>query len=314
MLLLIVPKQNNAQDSTVVNEYFIKYPKKLMVRVYLAQKFAPLTISSASKELSYNTNTKLNLGAGVSYRGFTLNLSYGFKFLNKEKGGKTTGLDLQLNLFPEKWVIDLLGSYRKGFYLDPKNNSESGLALTNYYHRPDIQRNITGLSVFRVANANKFSYRAAITQNEQQIKSAGSLLFGGNAYFGMIKGDSTLVPSKVSSSFEQAGVDKVSFVSIGPGIGYAYTLVSGKFFITGSAIATADVNFSNEETAGSQNKQVTVTPGAIYKAALGFNSSDWSVTANIVGNALYVGSKVSEKEYFLPTGIMRFIIARKFGN
>src|SRR5215216_5315036 len=107
LLSSISPTGSNAQDSTVVNEYFIKYPKKLMVRVYLAQKFAPLTISSASKELSYNTNTKLNLGAGVSYRGFTLNLFYGFKFLNKEKGGKTTGLDLQLNLFPEKWVIDL---------------------------------------------------------------------------------------------------------------------------------------------------------------------------------------------------------------
>jgi hypothetical protein len=315
-LLLITPGIINAQaDSAVSNGYYIKYPKKLMARLYLAQKFAPLTISSAARELDYKTNSKLNLGIGASYRGVTLNFAYGFTSLNKDRGGKTTGLDLQINLFPQKWAVDILASFRKGFYIDPKNNAETGLGLVNYYQRPDIKRNITGLSAFRVPNADRFSYRAAITQNDQQIKSAGSILFGGEAYVGMLKGDSAFVPDKVSSSFEQTGITKVNFVSIGPGLGYAYTLVFAKqFFITGSGIATLHLNFSNEENSGSKNKQTTLTPGALYKAALGYNSSDWSVTANIIGNAIYIGSESSDKEYFLPTGIMRFIIAYKFGN
>ncbi|MEO7800667.1 MAG: DUF4421 family protein, partial [Ginsengibacter sp.] len=162
--LLIMPDQGHAQaDSTVVNNYFIRYPKKLMIRTFLAQKFAPLTISGPVKELNYKTNSKLNLGAGFTYRAVTLNLSYGFGFLNKDRGGKTKGLDFQFHVYPHKWAIDVLGSFRKGFYLDPKNNNGSGLNLSNYYQRPDIKRNISGVSIFRLPNADRFSYRAAIS-------------------------------------------------------------------------------------------------------------------------------------------------------
>ncbi len=86
----------------------------------------------------------------------TLNLSYGFNILNKDKGrGDTKGLDLQLHIYPKRWAIDLLGSFLKGYYLDPKANN--GLDLTKYYQRPDISRNILGLSIFRVSNSDKFS-------------------------------------------------------------------------------------------------------------------------------------------------------------
>ena len=123
----------------------------------------------------------------------------GFGFLNPDKGrGKTKGLDLQLRLYPRKWAIDVLGTFIKSYYLDPED--ENGLRLTNYYLRPDIKRDVIGISAFRVANADKFSYRAAITQNEWQTKSAGSLLYGGEIYYGQVKGDSAIVPNKVSNN------------------------------------------------------------------------------------------------------------------
>ncbi|MEP6596896.1 MAG: DUF4421 domain-containing protein [Ginsengibacter sp.] len=316
-MLVIKPGISIAQkDTTIDNGYYITYPDKLMVRLFLSQKYAPFTISAPVKELNYKTNSKLNLGIGATYRSFTLNVSYGFKFLTKENGKtQTKGLDFQLHQYPHQWAIDLLGTFRKGYNLDPKNNDKSGLNLVNYYQRPDVKRDIVGFSVFRVPNSGKFSYRAALTQNDWQTKSAGSLLFGGEAYYGMMKGDSALVPARVSSSFEQAGIDKINFLSIGPGVGYAYTLVLEKnFFITGSVIGSLAANFSTEQKAGEKNKEVALIPDAVYKGAIGYNSADWSVSANIIGNALYVGSKSSSKEYFLPTGTLRFIIARKFGH
>ncbi len=139
-------------------------------------------------------------------------------------------------------------------------------------------------------------------------------MYGGEAYFGAVKGDSALVPGQVSSNFKQAGIDRVNFLSIGPGIGYAYTLVVGKnFFISASAIGSLDVNFSSEEKSGSKMKATSIIPGGIYKGAVGYNSDVWSVSATITGNALYVGSKSSAKEYFIPTGNLRFTVARKFG-
>jgi Domain of unknown function (DUF4421) len=313
---LLVSTVTFAQSKHVFDSsYYITYPNKLILRVYLSRKFAPFTISSSSKEdLNYKTNSKLNLGAGFTYRILTINLSYGFNFLNQDKGrGDTKGLDLQFHIYPRKWAVDLLGAFLKGYYLDPKANN--GLALTDYYKRPDLHRNIVGLSMFRVANADKFSYRAALNQKDWQIKSAGSLLIGAETYYGIVKADSALVPSKAGSNYTQAGIDKINFFSIGPGIGYAYTLVISKhLFITGSAIGSLNINISSEQNNGSKNSKTKVIPGGIYKAAMGYNSHIWCVSATLQGNALYAASEASSKEYFLPTGSINLVVARRIGG
>jgi hypothetical protein len=310
--IFLISAFTTSAQAPVDNGYFVTYPGSLMVRLYLSQKFVPFTISSPNEqELNYKTNSKLNLGIGATYNNFTANLSYGFKFLNKDNGkGTTKGLNLQIHMFPNKWAIDLLGTFVKGNYLDPKDNN--GLNLVKYYLRPDLTRDVVGISMFRVKNSNRFSYRAAAIQNEMQTKSAGTLLYGGEAYYGSIKSDSALVPPRVNNIYEQDGINKYHFFSIGPGIGYAYTLVMHThFFISGTVIATADLNFSSEEMAGKKNSKVSVEPGGIFKAAIGYNSGNWSICANTAGNLLYTGSAASSKEYFLPTGNIQIVLAKK---
>ena len=83
-MLVIKPDFSMAQKDTAVdNGYYITYPDKLMVRLFLSQKYAPFTISGVEKELIYKTSSKLNFGAGFTYRSFTLNPSYGLPFLVK---------------------------------------------------------------------------------------------------------------------------------------------------------------------------------------------------------------------------------------
>ena len=315
-IIAMRPDKCIAQKTSVDNGYYITYPDKLMLRLYLSQSFAPFTISAPgnNKDLNYKTNSKLNLGIGATYRNLTLDLSYGFKFLNPDKGrGTTKGLDFQFHLFPHKWAIDLLGTFIKGYYLDPKDNN--GLNLVNYYQRPDFKRDVIGIAAFRVPNANRFSYQAALTQNDWQTKSAGSLLYGGEAYYGIVKGDSVLVPNQVGYNFPQAGINEINFFSVGPGIGYAYTLVISKnFFITGSVIGSLDVNFSTEKGPSDNRSKISLLPGGVYKGAIGYNSNTWSISANLTGNALYAGSASSSKEYFLPSGNLRIIIAKKIGR
>ena len=315
-IFIIKPAITHAQNKiSIDNGYFITNPDKLMLTFFVLQKFAPFTISADgnNNELNYKTNSKLNLGVGVTYRGFTVNLSYGFSFLNKDNGqGATKGLDVQFHLFPNKWAIDLLGTFRKGYYLDPKDNN--GLRLATFYQRPDVKRDIIGFSFFRVPNSAKFSYKAALTQIDWQTKSAGSLLYGGEFYYGLVEGDSALVPSRANNNFLQAGINKINFFSIGPGVGYAYTLVIDKnYFITGSVVGTLDINYSTEDRASGKYNKFSLLPGGIYKGAIGYNSSSWSISANSTGNLLYAGSKSSAKEYFLPTGNFRFILAKKIG-
>lgn len=314
MTALLFSANSFAQDTaSIYNGYYRVYPDKFIIRAYVSNKFAPLTISSSNKyDLNYRTNSKVTLGAGFTYKALTLNLAYGFKFLNPDKGkGDTKGLDLQVHVYARKWVVDIIGAFVKGYYLDPTD--QNGLGLSDYYKRPDLHRNIVGISGYKIHNPDKFSYRAAFNQKDWQTKSAGSFLYGGEIYHGTVKGDSALVPSGAGSNYLQKGIDKINFFSIGPGIGYAYTLViSTHFFITGSATGSINLNSSNEENNGTKNSKVKVLPGGTYKVALGYNSSTWSVTAGVLGNALYAGSSVTRKEYFLPTGDLNFIVARKF--
>ena len=316
IFILLFSTQGFSQGTDSTHDrYYIVYPDKFILRLYLSNKFAPFTISSSSKQdLNYKTNSKLGLGAGFTYKALTLNLAYGFNFLNPDKGrGNTKGLDLQVHLYPTKWAIDIIGAFVRGYYLNPSDNN--GLDLSSYYKRPDLHRNIVGLSVYRVANSDKFSFRAAFNQKDWQTKSAGSLLYGAETYYGIVKADSALVPSLAGTNYLQAGINKINFFSIGPGIGYAYTLVlSRHFFITGSAIASINFNISAEENNGNSNSKVKVLPGGDYKAAFGYNSSSWSITAALLGNALYAGSAASTKEYFLPTGNVNFVVAKKIGS
>jgi hypothetical protein len=311
----VANKINRDTATSVNNGYYIVYPKEVIVRIYLTNKFAPFTISSNNKEdLNYKTNLKLGLGAGFTYKALTLNLAYGFNFLNPDKGkGKTKGLDLQLHLYPNKWAIDFTGAFLNGYYLDPKDYN--GLNLTDYYKRPDLHRNILALSVYRIANQGKFSYKASFNQKDWQIRSAGSFLYGGETHYGIVKGDSALVPAASGTNYVQAGIDQIRFFGIGPGIGYAYTLVMGRhFFITASAIVSLNIEVSDEERGLNKNEVTKILPGGNYKAAIGYNSSTWSLTAGLLGNAVYAASAASKKEYFLPTGNVNLVLARKFGT
>ena len=314
LLLIFIPCSLTAQKVTPHDSsYYVIYPKTVTARIYLSKKYAPFTLPATGNvnDLEYRPNTKLNLGIGATYNNYTLNVAYGFGFLNNKNidKGKTKGLDLHFHLFPNKLTVDVLGIFHKGYYLVPKGYAAAN--TNSYYYRPDVKLTMLGIAAYRVPNGSKFSYRAAFVQNEWQKKSAGSVLFGGEAYYVSFGGDSTLVPKQIQSGYPQAGIKKINFFSIGPGIGYAYTLVIDRhFFITTSLIGNLDLNFSSEEGTA-KNKKFSLKPAAVYKGAIGYNCDTWSLAANLTGNALLVKGASSSKDYFLPTGNYRLTLAKK---
>lgn len=294
--------------------YYETFPDKINTRIYLSQKYVHLNLPSNgnTKDLEYKANPKLNLGAGFTYRGLSINIFNGFSFLNtnNEPKGKTKGLDLQLHLYPKKWTIDLLAEFPKGFHLEPQ--TIPGTAANNYYYRADIKSNLYGFSAYRVPNKEKFSYRAAILQTEWQKKSAGSFLYGGEIYHGLIQGDSALIPALLQNSFPQAGVKKVMYTTLGPGVGYAHTLVIDRhFFITGSMVFNANANFV-KETGVKENTKTSFNGGDVFKAAVGYNSPTWNISANWSGNGLWIKGPSTNENYFFPSGMIRFVVAHKF--
>ena len=165
---LLNPYNANAQKASPHDSsYYTDYPGSLTTRIYFSQKYAPFIIPASGNktDIQYTPNTQLNMGIGATYNNFSLNLSYGFGFLNNDdEKGKTKGLDIQLHLYPHKWAIDALGIFHKGNYLYPIGYATHNSA--SYYYRPDVKINLIGLAAYRVPNAEKFSYRAAMIQNE----------------------------------------------------------------------------------------------------------------------------------------------------
>lgn len=309
---LLIQAQTQERSISDTN-FYVSYPQKITARFYFSQKYTAFTIRDppATSSLSYRPNTTLNLGVGVTYHNLSLNLAYGFAFLNGDKEkGKSKYLDLQGHLYPQKWVIDYFGQFYKGYYLYPAGYlpGTSG----KYYQRPDGKITLIGLAAYKVLNDKKFSYRAAFIQSEWQKKSAGSLLVGAQAYYGVMKADSAWVPAQVRNNYLQADISNIRFLNIGPGIGYAYTLVVLQhFFITGSLAANLNLSFLKEAGPLTENNKIDLSTGFLYKAAAGFNSSHWNFSVNWVGNGIQVSARYPSNKYLLRTGNYRLIVAKK---
>jgi hypothetical protein len=300
---MVIAQKDTPHDSA----YYKTYPASLTARVYTSKKYAMIGFPSASgqTDLKYLTHTKYDVGIGATYNNLTLNVAYGVGYLdnNNSNVSNTKGLDFQLHLFPYKWAADAVFTSYKGAYATDSNNTDN---------RHDINLDFIGLSLYRVPNADKFSYRAAMVQNEWQKKSAGSLLYGANIYYGKLKSDSALVLTKDDNLSPQAGINNIHFISAGPGIGYAYTLVAAQhFFLTGSLVGNLDVTYTTEQKNGMDNSNTSVDPVAIYKAAAGYNGDSWSVAAIVGGNALLFKGDATNKPYYMSTGQFKIFVAKK---
>lgn len=294
------------------SNYYEMYPNKLTGRIYAAKKFEDINVPSggSATDLKFVANHKTNFGIGVTWRNFSLNAFYGFNNSSTNKG-KTKGLDLQLHLFPHKWAIDILAVMPKGMYIKPKGTAAAN--SSSYYSDVNTKERIYGFAAYRVPNKEKFSYRAALVQNEWQKKSAGSLLYGGEAYYVIgPENDSAFIPKSIQNGYVEKGYLEMRYISVGPGIGYAYTAVADKhFFIMGSLIANVKVNIATEEIPDAV-KKTSIAPSAIYKAAVGYNSDNWSFVVSTTGNALVDKGPKSAQNYFYKAGQLKVSLCKKF--
>lgn len=274
-----------AQESLHDSSYYQTFPEHLTSRFYFSQKYTALKLmdKESGRDYLFMPNTTLNMGVGATYNNLTLNLAYGFGFLNPEQGkGKTKYLDAQAHLYPQKLVIDLFIQIYNGYYLLPKGLG-AGVG-ENYLTRPDMKVRKIGASVQYVFNHGKFSYRAAFLQNEWQKKSAGTFLLGAEMYGGMAKDEMNLIPDQFMGD-PSRNFKTLSFFELGPNAGYAYTLVIKEhFFITASAAANLGVGYSTHDGESGRHTKWGINPNYFLRAFVGYNSETWSINANYVHN------------------------------
>jgi len=309
-ILIVFSGQVFAQTDTM---YCKSYADLITGRFYFSQKYTRLNLRNSidKYDLGYRPNTTLNMGVGATYKWATLNLAYGFPFLNPEKGqGKTKYLDLQAHFYGPKFTIDLFGQFYKGFYLYPKGTFAN---KDEYYVRPDLKVNALGASVQYVFNNKRFSYRASFLQNEWQRKSAGSLVAGAEIYFGRITADSSIVASETKSISEVDKVRRFDYFEIGPNVGYAYTLVIRKnFFVTGSFALSFDYVTNTSHGNSAQFKTDGFSPNSTFRFFTGYNSELHAFSITFINSDVLLSKQNATTKINVSTGNFRLNYVKRF--
>lgn len=296
------------------SNYIINYEHQLVLRVYAQKKVNSFTVDAPDKfrDLKYVPNDAHNLGIGFSYKWFSL--SFGLFNLGSEPAdkGKSTSFDLQSNIYKRKWYLDFMIRNIKGFYINDKDRvSENG----NFYTNPKMTTTVIGGAFWKILNNERFSYRAVMTQNEWQKKSAGSFLYGFEAYYGAMNAHGNIIPASIAATdpFVQNKVEKLRYFKIGPGAGYAYNFVIKRnFFISAGVTGNLDIGFTHETTTDGDGKtKIGILPNVNARIGAGYNCADWNINFNYLRNNLPIHGSIQDSKYSQFSGSYRLSFNRR---
>ncbi len=272
------------------------------------------------KSLSYKPNNKLLLGIGVNHGILGLNIGVNFPFINQddEKFGETKYYDFTMRIFAPRFNTTIYLQNYRGFYLRNTQDMIPGWTAGDpYYIRSDIRSMTAGLELYYIFNSTKFSYRAAVLQNEWQKKSAGSFLVGGSLIYNATMADSSIVPSDLYYGlfFNDLKFKRSNNFSLGPTIGYAYTFVIKKhFFLMGSL--NGSVNYGSTQLLLVDNED-KIKSGLVLGLrsdlliSAGYNSDRWYFGISYINMAIVSQAPIEERSISYETGMFRINLVRR---
>lgn len=288
--------QSATRDS--VRIYYENAPEKMNLRYYFSRKYTEFQL--AKDQPIYEPNSGLNMGLGITFQKFTLNIAVPWGFLNPNRQTDWKGnLDLQAHTYTEKWNFDLFGQFYNGFTL-PATTSTVSKTL-----RQDVEVRKFGANVEHVFFGDKISLAAAKDQSQIQLRSAISPVLGFGIYRVRISGDSILRSTAENSVYSQG-----DFFQAGPTAGVLGTLVFGKgFFLTGAFSSSLNFGFSQPDQRAIDrdwNWQV----GYLFRGFAGYNHSRFSINVNYVVKNLNLPT-LSELDPTVQTGNYRLNLIYK---
>ena len=328
--LFLNAKLYSAQSDSAVKElppvtfdstYLTDYTYLLTTRLFLLFQNASLLINPTDGTISkivYRPNVNLRIGIAGFWKWFGLGLSIDNPVYKTDQGayGKTTTLDLRVNVFGRVFAGELFMQQYKGFYILSPEQKDG-----KHYLIPDMKTFSLGLSGYWISNSKRFSIRAAFIQNEGQKKSAGSFVFRPAFLFYRISSDHGIIPTGIINEYHISSSKLVTngkFYSVELSPGYAYTLVFLKHFYFTAAVfpglAAQYSSFSNENN-GYTNFEFAFHLSGRF--AIGYNSNKWFLGGSFQAGFNEVPDKLSNALFsydiaqFRFWGGMRFDIFKK---
>lgn len=255
----------------------------LTTRGYVSRKYTSLLIREKNNlsRIALEPTSTLNLGIGASYNDFTLNLAYGFNFMNTNRDQVDTRyLDLQAHIYPKNWVIDLFGQFYTGFFLRSYTGPLPDIPVELAF--PEMEVRKFGANVQYLLNGDKLSLKAAFLQSAWQKKSAGSIVAGFEFYVGRANDDNNILAEFIPHPL---AFNRLNFIEFGPNLGYVHTIVIAKhFFITGMVSGNVGVGNTTISSDSQREGRWGLNPNYFLRGFAGYNGPIWSLNANYVHN------------------------------
>ncbi len=213
---------------------FIQTAKaKWQLNLYLATKGNNFTNNAegTNEVVDFYPASSFSIGGGGSYKNF--GLSYGFNLTStKTDSGKLSrGLSFLSSVYAGQHVFDFGFQATSGYFATGYNKIEM---QQQTLYKNDLTNISLFLNYLYNFNYKKFSFNAAFTGSQKQMKSAGGPLAGIFLSYFDLHANDAIVPLQFVDSFTNKNqISEANILSTGLLAGYAYTFVlPGKFYIT----------------------------------------------------------------------------------
>jgi hypothetical protein len=294
--------------------YIESHAEELVIKLLAISKFNYFKINDKINDTSlrFRPDRRLNLGFGISYKWFALDLVFNFGIAENSNFSNKKSFDFQGTIFSGKHYISGGYQYYYGYQMtDTDFNSYS--ILPEDFIRHDIRTANLSLHYFFVYNYDKFSLKASFIQNEIQKKSAGSVLFGTHFNLYTMDADSSVVPVSANAYFDdKLHLTSVFSSSIGLNMGYMYTFVwKRNFYATLGLIPGLAITLGDYKTDFKTPLNTQISVGTATMNAIGYNSRKFFCGIQAMGD-IY-NFKIDKKlGYIQSQGKFKFHVGYRF--
>ncbi|HWA34341.1 MAG TPA: DUF4421 family protein [Cyclobacteriaceae bacterium] len=295
--------------------YIGKYPRLNDVRFYYGVRGNSLTYESLrGSSPGIQGNLYRNIG---DYIGFGLTWKKWIDFDVSVALPGTTYLKEERSTLQQIFLSARITTRHLSFrgYITDASGAVYASANDQYLSPPSVHESRVGLQGFYFFNARRYSYRAALYQNELQRRSAGSFLLGAEIFYRSLSasGGMTDPAYDVSARYgEEAGLKTLK----APGIlllpGYAYTHVwrEGQYFASGLLSAGAGIAFNRYRADKGSDTRNNVEAAANIMISGGYNGGKHYVRLMMAGYGRY---ELLDPTFLTSTNLMLDItLGRRF--
>lgn len=287
-----------------------------------------LPVSSKNLRINFadqvSKNTLQYYPSAVYSPGLFINTSlFGFSimpsFLGIHPGSAKTGRsnfnDYQFNIYAKRFVWDMSLQVYSGFYLNNTRSYPAYDHLDGYYKRSDLSAISGNFNIYYIFNNKKFSFRAPFSFTQSQIKSAGSFLIGTYLSDFGFTAKSSVIDSSLYKSFPSfPSMKSGNSFSTGISLGYAYTFVHKRFYVSSALVPGLGANHIDLERgdstifSGGQDISVKLK----FTFGIGYTSAKWFFGCMFMSDNYYSSSKSTPIQINYQINRLRFFVGRRF--